>query len=213
MTDLRQAAPASADIPSIVTRPLLPLAGLALLLAAPGLAIQFGVLPFAYRMHALILVSGLCVGLCVWAGVSFAELGFGKPHQWRHWLGCAVVTAAIAAVMLLQTQLFEFDAKPPAWLSFAPFYVLVSSPCQEVVCRSIPKLITDRLSRGGWAYVLYSAAMFSLIHLCYGDPALLLNTFLLGLVWGAAYLWMRNIWPLIVSHAAIGTLAFALGLA
>lgn len=213
MTDLRQTAPAASDIPSFVTRPLLPLAGLALLLAAPGLAIQFGLLPFAYRMHALILVSGLCVGLCVRAGVSFAELGFGRPHQWRHWLGCAAVTAVIASVMLVQTQMFEFDAKPPAWLSFAPFYVLVSSPCQEVVCRSIPKLITDRLARGGWAYVLYSAAMFSLIHLCYGDPTLLLNTFLLGLVWGAAYLWMRNIWPLIVSHAAIGTLAFALGLA
>lgn len=213
MTDLRHNATATADIPSFVNRPLLPLAGLALMLAAPGLAIHFGLLPFEYRMHALMLVSGLCVGLCAWAGVSFAELGFGKPHQWRHWLGCAAVTGAIAAVMLLQTQFFSFDAKPPTWLSFAPFYVLVSSPCQEVVCRSIPKLITDRLSRGGWAYVLYSSAMFSLIHLCYGDPALLLNTFLLGLVWGAAYLWMRNIWPLIVSHAAIGTLAFALGLA
>jgi hypothetical protein len=42
---------------------------------------------------------------------------------------------------------------------------------------------------------------------------LLLNTFLLGLVWGTAYLKMRSIWPLIVSHAAIGTLAFSLGLA
>jgi|GEM_PF-1670427 len=214
MTVLQHQRPPPTDIPACAdTWRLAPLAGLALLLAAPGIAIHLGLLPFAYRVHALLLVSGLCIGLCVWAGVSFAELGFGKPHQWSHWLGCAAVTLAIAAVMLLQTQMFTFEAKPPAWLSFAPFYVLVSSPCQEVVCRSIPKLITDRLQRGGWAYVLYSSAMFSLIHLCYGDPALLLNTFLLGLVWGAAYLWMANIWPLIVSHAAVGTLAFALGLA
>ena len=66
---------------------------------------------------------------------------------------------------------------------------------------------------GGWAYVLCSAAMFSLIHLCYGDPALLLNTFLLGVVWGVAYWWTLNLWPLIVSHAAIGILAFSLGMA
>jgi uncharacterized protein len=196
-----------------VSRQWAPLAGLTLLLAGPGIAIQLGVLPFAYRMDALLLVSAICVALCLWAGFGLAELGFGRPHQLRHWLGCAVVTIVIATVMLLQTHLFAFEPKPPAWLGFAPFYVLVSSPCQEVVCRSIPKLITDRLQRGGWAYVLYSAAMFALIHLCYGDPALLLNTFLLGLVWGAAYLWMLNIWPLIVSHAAVGTLAFALGLA
>ena len=91
--------------------------------------------------------------------------------------------------------------------------MLVSSPCQELVCRAIPKLMTDRLQISGLAYVLYSSTMFSLIHVAYGDPMLLINTFLLGLVWGTAYLKMRNIWPLILSHAAIGTLAFSLGLA
>lgn len=192
---------------------LAPVAGMAALLALPGVAIQFGVLPFADRVYALLAVSAICIASCRYAGFSFAELGFGRPQRLRDWLGCAAVTLAIAAVMLLQTQLFAFDAKPPAWLSFAPFYVLVSSPCQEVVCRSIPKLITDRLQHGGWAYVLFSAAMFSLIHLCYGDPVLMLNTFLLGLVWGIAYWRMLNIWPLIASHALVGTLAFSLGMA
>ena len=107
----------------------------------------------------------------------------------------------------------ETGYSTPAWLSFAPFYVLVSSPCQEIVCRSIPKLMTDRLRTGGWAYVLYSAAVFSMIHIAYGDAALLVNTFLLGVVWGIAYLRMQNLWPLILSHAAVGTLAFSLGLA
>jgi membrane protease YdiL (CAAX protease family) len=212
MTIVRQPSttPTAAAHPA---RRFTPLAGLTALLAGPGLAIQFGVLPFEYRMLALLLVSAICVGLCLWAGFSLAELGFGRPHRWQHWLGAFAITTAISAVMLLQARLFSFEAKPPAWLSFAPFYVLVSSPCQEVVCRSIPKLITDRLSRGGWAYVLYSAALFSLIHLCYGDPALLLNTFLLGVVWGFVYWRTLNIWPLIASHAAVGSLAFAIGLA
>ena len=73
--------------------------------------------------------------------------------------------------------------------------------------------MTDRLQARGWVYVLYSSAVFSLIHIAYGDTALLLNTFAVGVVWGIAYLRMLNIWPLILSHAAIGTLAFALGLA
>jgi hypothetical protein len=194
-------------------RAIVPLPGFAALLVLPGLAIQGGYLPFEYRVHALLLVSALCIALCLGAGFSFAELGLGRPSVRQHWLACVALTAGIAAIMVLQTHLFSFDHQPPAWLSFAPFYVLVSSPCQEIVCRSIPKLMTDRLQTRGWAYVLYSAAVFSLIHIAYGDAALLLNTFLLGIVWGIAYLRMRNIWPLILSHAAIGTLAFSLGLA
>jgi membrane protease YdiL (CAAX protease family) len=194
-------------------RSIAPLTAFAALLLAPGLAIHWGVLPFEYRNSALLLVSGLCLVLCLLAGFSFAELGLGMPSLRSHWVTCLAVTAGLAVVMVLQTHLFSFDPRPPVWLSFAPFYVLVSSPCQEVLCRSIPKLMTDRLQTRGWVYVLYSSAVFSLIHIAYGDAALLLNTFLLGLVWGFAYLRLGNIWPLILSHAAIGTLAFSLGLA
>jgi hypothetical protein len=195
-------------------RSFAPLPGFAALLMLPGLAIQGGLLPFEYRMLALLLVSALCIALCLKAGFSFAELGLGRPSLRAHWGGCVALTAGIAAIMVLQTQLFSVGDRPaPAWLSFAPFYVLVSSPCQEIVCRSIPKLMTDRLRISGSAYVLYSAAVFSMIHIAYGDVALLLNTFLLGIVWGIAYLRMRNIWPLILSHAAVGTLAFSMGLA
>lgn len=183
------------------------------MLLLPGLAIHWGLLPFEYRIHALLLVSMLCIALCRLAGFSFTELGLSKPSVASHWLLCAVITAGIAAIMVAQTHLFTFDHKPPVWLSFAPFYVLVSSPCQEVVCRSIPKLMTDRLQVSPWTYVIYSSAVFSLIHIAYGDSILLINTFLVGIVWGFAYLRMRNIWPVILSHAAIGVLAFSLGLA
>ena len=184
-----------------------------MLLLAPGLAIHSGLLPFEYRTYALVAVSAVCIALCLRSGFSAAELGLGRPSFRDHWLGCTVLTLGLAAVMVLQTHLITFDAQPPVWLSFAPFYVLVSSPCQEVVCRSIPKLMTDRLQARSWVYVLYSSAVFSLIHIAYGDTTLLLNTFAVGIVWGIAYLRMLNIWPLILSHAAIGTLAFALGLA
>ena len=62
-------------------------------------------------------------------------------------------------------------------------------------------------------YVLFSSVVFSLMHNGYGDPVLLVNTFFAGLAWATAYLITRNIWPLIFSHAAVGTLAFALGVA
>src|SRR4051812_2396087 len=194
-------------------RLIAPLPGFAALLLAPGLAIHWGFLPFEYRIPALLLVSVLCIALCLLAGFSVAELGLSRPSDIRHWLFCAAITAGIAAIMVAQPRFLPFAHKPPVWLSFAPFYVLVSSPCQEVVCRSIPKLMTDRLQVRPWTYVIYSSAVFSLIHVAYGDSILMLNTFLVGIVWSFAYLRMRNIWPVILSHAAIGTLAFSLGLA
>jgi membrane protease YdiL (CAAX protease family) len=194
-------------------RLIVPLPAFAALLLLPGLAIHYGLLPFEYRIHALLLVSALCIALCLLSGFSFAELGFGRPSELRHWLLCGAITAGIAAIMVAQTHFLTVEPNPPVWLSFAPFYVLVSSPCQEVMCRSIPKLMTDRLQVSPWTYVIYSSAVFSLIHIAYGDSVLMLNTFLVGIVWGFAYLRIRNIWPLILSHAAIGTLAFSLGLA
>ncbi|ABD87914.1 CPBP family intramembrane glutamic endopeptidase [Rhodopseudomonas palustris] len=194
-------------------RALAPLAGFAALISIPGLAIHWGALSFEYRLHALLAVSALCIALCFYSGFSFAELGLSRPILMSHWIGCGAVTIGLAAIMVIEAQIFSFTRQPPNWLSFAPFYILVSSPCQEVVCRAIPKLMTDKLQTSNWTYVLYSSAMFSLIHLAYGDAMLLLNTFLVGVIWGFAYLKMRNIWPLILSHAAVGTLAFSLGIA
>lgn len=192
---------------------LAPLLAFASLLLTPGVAIRCGLLPFDFRFEALVIISGLCIALCLLAGYSFSELGLGAPWVARHWLACGALTALLAVSILLEAQFFSFAPHPSNLVRFAPFYVLVSSPCQEVVCRSIPKLITDRLQMSGRNYVLFSSAVFSLMHNAYGDPVLLANTFFAGLVWASAYVLTRNIWPLIASHAAIGMLAFSVGVA
>ncbi|WP_330082608.1 CPBP family intramembrane glutamic endopeptidase [Methylocystis iwaonis] len=190
-----------------------PLLGFALLLLVPSLAIRCGLLPFDMRFEALLAISLLCIGLCFLAGYSIAELGLHAPWVARHWLGCGVATLGIGAALYFESLYFPTDRQQPDWMRFAPFYVLISSPCQELVCRAIPKLIADRLQISGANYVLFSAATFSLMHLAYGDALLLANTFFVGLVWATAYRLTRNIWPVAASHAAVGSLAFWLGIA
>jgi hypothetical protein len=194
-------------------RDISPLIGFALLLLTPGVAIRCGVIPFDMRFEALLIVSALCVGLCVVAGYSSAELGLREPWVARHWVVCALVTLGVGAAVYLEAQFFSAGREQPDWMKFAPFYVLVSSPCQELVCRSIPKLISDKLQMSGVNYMLFSAATFSLTHVAYGDALLLWNTFFVGLVWAAAYQATRNVWPVAASHAAVGTFAFWLGIA
>lgn len=191
-----------------------PLWAFALLLLLPGAAMRGGVLSFDYRFEALLVVSSVCVAACVLAGYTRAELGLCAPWVARHWFGAGLITLLLAFGMLIEANLLQnVGRKEPEWLAFAPFYVLVSSPCQEVVCRSIPKLLADRIEMSGRNYVLFSAAVFALMHSAYGDPALLANTFLAGLAWAGAYLITGNIWPLVASHAIVGLLAFSLGVA
>lgn len=194
-------------------RAMSPLLGFSLLLLAPAIAVRSGALSFDLRFEALLIVSALCIGACVLAGFSSSELGLSTPWIARHWVGGTALTLVLALAILLEANLVADHKPQPDWAAFVPFYVLVSSPCQEVVCRAIPKLIADRAQMSGRNYVLFSAAVFSLMHFAYGDSLLLLNTFFAGLAWAAAYLVTRNIWPLVASHAAIGTLAFWLGVA
>ncbi|MGJ0509453.1 MAG: CPBP family intramembrane glutamic endopeptidase [Methylocystis sp.] len=189
------------------------LVGFALLLLAPGIAIRLGLLPFDLRFGVLIAVSVLCIGLCFLAGYRGAELGLAGPWVARHWLGCGLVTVLIGAAIYVEAQFLPAARRQPDWVRFAPFYVMISSPCQELVFRSIPKLITDRLRLSGVKYMLFSAVTFSLMHIAYGDPLLLANTFVAGLAWAGAYLVTQNIWPIAASHAAVGSLAFWLGVA
>lgn len=189
-----------------------PLMAFSFLLLLPGIAVRSGMLSFDLRFEALLIVSALCIGACVLAGYSWSELGFGTPWIARHWVGGIALTLVLGLLILLEAR-FRSGQPQPDWVTFAPFYVLVSSPCQEVVCRAIPKLIADRAQMSGRSYILFSAAVFSLMHSAYGDSLLLVNTFFAGLAWGAAYLVTRNIWPLMASHAAVGTFAFWLGVA
>ena len=189
------------------------LLGFALLLVAPGVAIRLGLLPFELRFEVMLAISALAIALSLFAGNSAAELGLRTPHFLRHWLGCGLITLVIGMAIYAEASFFQTDRAQPDWMKFAPFYILVSAPCQELVCRAIPKIIADRLQMSGGRYVLFSAAVFSLMHIPYGDPMLLANTFVVGLAWAGAYLTTRNIWPVVVSHAAVGSFAFWLGIA
>lgn len=189
------------------------LIGFAALLVTPGVAIRLGLLPFDLRFEVMLAISALAIGLCVIAGCSAAELGMRTPNFMRHWLGCGAITLVIGLAIYAEASVFATDRAQPDWMKFAPFYILVSSPCQELVCRAIPKIIADRLEISGAKYVLFSALVFSLMHIPYGDPLLLANTFVVGLAWAGAYLTTRNIWPVAASHAAVGSFAFWLGIA
>lgn len=193
--------------------PHLALFGYTLLLLAPSFAIGLGLLPLDLRFHLLLAVSAFCIVPALVAGCSFADLGLasrGDRHQWA--LGL-ITTGVLASIIVAEAGLHPSSHPAPDWLRFVPFYALVSSPLQEIVCRAIPKLIAARLGASATSYVLFSSLVFSLMHFAYGDTILLINSFFGGVAWSAVYLLTGNIWPVVVSHTTVGLFAFWLGLA
>ncbi len=187
--------------------------GYACALLTPDLAVRADLISFNVRFHALIIVSAIIVARCVLAGYSLAELGLSNSRSVRHWLTTIAVTVLLIGGVWLEAQLFDAPKTRPDWSLFVPFYVLVSSPCQEIVCRAILKAIAERLGATGTSYVVCSSLAFSVLHAAYGDALLLINTFFAGLAWSAIYLATRTIWPVAASHAVVGLVAFWLGVA
>lgn len=191
--------------------PYLQLLSFSALLIGPGMAIREGAIPFNLRFHILLIIAALCILSCYFAGYTWKELGLTTYVKREHWQRTALLTILLCAPLLAESLAFERIQQQPNWVTFAPFYIFISSPIQEIVCRSIPKLITDNLNLSSTCYIIFSSTIFSLMHIGYADSVLMLNTFIVGLVWSSLYLVTRSIWPLSISHATIGTLAFSLG--
>ncbi len=189
------------------------LLGYTLLLLTPSLATGVGWLPLSLRFHFLIGVSAFCIVPCLLMGWSFADFGLASRGDRRQWALGLVTTGLLISFVFAEMQFYPSSHPAPDWLRFAPFYVLVSSPLQEIVCRVIPKSIADRLGASATSYVVFSSLLFALMHFAYGDKVLLINTFFGGVAWSAAYVLTGNIWPVMASHAAVGLFAFWLGLA
>jgi membrane protease YdiL (CAAX protease family) len=78
---------------------------------------------------------------------------------------------------------------------------------EELVFRAyvLPRL--ERLLRSTPVAVLATAAIFGLIHWQRGIVSTF-SAFLIGVVYGIAFVWMRRLWPVVIAHAAHDFSAF-----
>jgi membrane protease YdiL (CAAX protease family) len=95
---------------------------------------------------------------------------------------------------------------------FYIFYILVSCPFQEFVYRGYLFHALDILHLKRWSRIIVAAILYSFVHVIYGDPYILLSTFIAGMLWNMHYDMIRNLAGVIVSHAILGVLTITLGL-
>ncbi len=189
-----------------------------------GMAIELGWIDVgADARGASSVVAGALVAVSVvlWRGGSLSDLGFKRPRRWLALpFQALAVLAAFVAIQVLVPQLISLFIEVPvpdmsrhasvsgnlgAAISMALILPLTASIPEEIIYRGF---LMGRLSelfststRGNVLTVLVQALVFSSIHFTWGVGGMVM-TFLMGLVWGTAYLLCdRNLWVVILAHS------------
>lgn len=209
---------ATTDVRQVATKPRTHLAGLAALLCLgyylPILLVWIGVIPFSYRYHMLIGMTAVMAIYAVVRRRSWRELGFRSDTllaslTWN--IGLSLVLAA--ALFALYFGDLIRQPTVPNWNLFYVFYILVSSPAQEFLFRSL--IFTEMRAAGitsGLIQVLLSAVTFCSVHVVYHDALTLVVTLTIGLIWGVVYYRAPNFFGVTLSHDVLGVISIAVGL-
>jgi len=119
----------------------------------------------------------------------------------------AVTPGEVATTMppeVTRALALRYDLGGIGWLGLAIGF-LGSAAAEEVVLRGYLLTRLARWTASGPMAVVITAAVFASYHVYQGIEALI-PVFTSGLLFGAAALWLWNLWPLIVAHAATNVL-------
>lgn len=189
------------------------------------LAIGRGWIPFAEEVRGVTAVLAgavASVGVVLARGGTLRDLGFKRPERWAvvPIQVAAILAAFIAAQFLAPLIVSSFVPLPEpdfsrydsiagnlgAAIAMALILPVTASIPEEIIYRGF---LIGRLSavftekRGGAiAAVTLQAMVFGAIHFQWGLGGMIM-TFIMGMVWGIAYLWCdRNLWIVILAHSA-----------
>jgi membrane protease YdiL (CAAX protease family) len=142
-------------------------------------AAQFGFLPATTIPREIGL--GLLLGIGAWVTVLLALMGVA---------GVLWAVGGESAVPKAPPALVPLIAGLPIWVRF-----LVSLSAGVVEESFFRGFLQPRVG------ILLSTACFTLAHLSYGQPFMLVGIALLSLIYGLLVKWRQNVWPAIAAHA------------
>ena len=187
------------------------------------------VLYWSAELAQWIVLPGAClVALHALGGVSPSEYGLrtgeGDDHPGRilaFSLPAAIVLWAVyAGSSALFWTLIPADAPSFAYESLVPegalmkvvvvvYFAVTAGFVEEVTFRGLPLAACGPAPgrRSLALYVLGTSLVFSLIHWENGVPELL-ATFAYGVAAALMYLWVGNLWPLVIGHTCVDLVDF-----
>lgn len=179
----------------------------------PPTAITLGIIPFGLRFALLTAITPLLFLIRPTKTTTRQQMGITTKGWVRSIVNVIPVTLIIALPMLVLVIMSEprYDNSGLTMLFYA-FYVFISCPFQEFAYRGFLFPALDILKLSKWEKIILAAILYSLVHIIYKDPFVLLFTFVAGLLWNISYEKYRNIVGVVLSHSVLGTISILLGL-
>lgn len=169
----------------------------------------------SYRPY-LFLLGGIYV---LWRGlshqVSLSEWGItskGWHYGWTHLLSTTLLLPLIAFLVLsfsspdLRVWLIGFDMLSVSLPTRLILYTFVSVPIQEFIFRSYLTWRMDQLGYSPNLSIAIALLLFVAGHVPFRSPIMLGVVIVMGYVYSRLYVHHRNIFPILLSHALIGSL-------
>jgi len=146
------------------------------------------------------------------SGESWASFGLTRP-RWLADPAWGIVVFVLSFPLVVSLPLPD---PGPSWSPPGPLgklqYLLFLAQLlfnvfmQELVARGYLIARLERLLGSRWKSIALSALLFSSWHFYQGLSGVL-ETFLMGLIYGAAFCGLRRLWPLVIAHALWNLLA------
>ena len=172
-----------------------------------------------------VITASAVLLLAAHRSVSADDLGLGRSFTWRPvvvgWLGAYVILFGYVIVVRVLTQLglpfgslveFEYpdvDRGGLALVGLVGFGVVVAAPFSEEL---LYRGLLHRWLRGYWHLFPAMALSASVFALAHGNLALVLPFAAVGCLWAWLYEQSNSLWPVIVAHAGVNGVGFALHL-
>ena len=168
-----------------------------------------------YRPY-LFLLGGIYV---LWSGISrgvtLSDWGIttkGWHYGWTHLVSITFILPLIAFLLLsisppeLQVYLIGFDMLRVSVSMRLILYTFVSVPIQEFIFRSYLTWRMDQLGYSTKLNIAVSSLLFVVGHIPFRSPIMLAVVTIIGYAYSRLYVHHRNILPILLSHAVIGSL-------
>lgn len=168
-----------------------------------------------YIRHALMAIGGIySAWRLIKSSASFVDLGFHRSGFIE-----SLKALVIPSILLILTSLFIFlvtplpllkvlvgyDSMPEiTMISRIIIYTFITVPVQELIFRGYITWRIKEVYQNPREIESISIAIFTLAHLPFHSPLILVVTFLMGLVYIKNYLKYQNIYTVIISHAIVG---------
>ena len=177
-------------------------------------------LDYPFKVKAFLAVSGFAYVIYILLKIEGKTCRIAPnlhwPSFWKHVLIKLLIIAFVTIIYMLLTAkadlFYVLYRKPKLWVIILFTYAMFSVYPQEIIYRTLYFQRYSSLFRNKSLFIFINAIVFSLAHMLYKNPLVLLMTFLGGILFALTYDKTKSTLLVAIEHAIYGCWLFTVGM-